>query len=130
MSSPKTHAQGLSSSVPPDYITGAGVDKHAIEVQSKLHPFAQKNLNENVLYVFENTLVLGSHWFGPIPTEMEGLLKDDVEAPFCFENSSALASHSWVSKNLSCLFPSSEVRNCPVKWVDWIDRLLPRYGAH
>ncbi|CAL9025371.1 unnamed protein product [Prunus brigantina] len=78
MSFPKTRAQS-SSSVPPAYITGAGVDKHAIEVQSKLHPFAQKNLDEN---------------------------------------------------NLSHSFPSSEVRNSPVKWADWIDRLLPRYGAH
>ncbi|KAI5347478.1 hypothetical protein L3X38_015357 [Prunus dulcis] len=98
MSSPKTHAQGLSSSVPPDYTAGAGVDKHAFEVQSKLQPFAQKNLDENVLYLFENNLVLGSHWFGPIPTEMEGLLKDDAEASFCFENSSALASHSWSAR--------------------------------
>ncbi|CAL9003845.1 unnamed protein product, partial [Prunus brigantina] len=80
MSSPKTRAQGSSSSVPPDYVTGAGVDNHAIEVRSKLHPFAQKNLDENVLHLFENTLVLGPHWF--------------------------------------------------VKWVDWIDRLLPRFGAH
>ncbi|CAL2259637.1 unnamed protein product [Prunus armeniaca] len=61
MSSPKTHAQGSSSSVPPDYITGAGVDIHAIEVRSKLHPFAKKNLDENVLHLFENTLVLGPH---------------------------------------------------------------------
>ncbi|VVA41671.1 PREDICTED: aminotransferase, partial [Prunus dulcis] len=45
-------------------------------------------------------------------------------------STSALASHSWVSKNLSRSFPSSEVRNSPVKWADWIDRLLPRYGGH
>ncbi|CAL2271624.1 unnamed protein product [Prunus armeniaca] len=130
MSSPKFRAQ--SSSVPglPDYITGAGIDKHAIEVRSKLHPFAQKNLDENVLHLFENTLVLGLHWFGPVPPEMAELMKKDVEAPLCFESSSALASHSWVSKNLSLSFPSSEVRNSPVKWADWIDRLLPRFGAH
>ncbi|CAL2270311.1 unnamed protein product [Prunus armeniaca] len=130
MSSPKSRAQSSSVSVLPDYLTGAGIDSHAIEVRSKLHPFAQKNLDENVLHLFENTLVLGPHWFGPIPPEMAELMKKDAEAPLCFESSSALASHSWVSKNLSRSFPSSEVRNSPVKWADWIDRLLPRFGAH
>ncbi|CAL2245406.1 unnamed protein product [Prunus armeniaca] len=130
MSSPKSRAQSSSVPVLPDYITGAGIDKHTIEVRSKLHPFAQKNLDENVLHLFENTLVLGPHWFGPVPPEMAELMKKDVEAPLCFESSSALASHSWVSKNLSHSFPSSEVRNSPVKWADWIDRLLPRFGAH
>ncbi|CAL9005431.1 unnamed protein product [Prunus brigantina] len=130
MSSPKIRASGSSSSVPPDYITGAGVDDHAIEVRSKLYPFAKKNLDENVLHLFENTLVLGPHWFGSVPTEMAELMKKDAEAPLCFQSSSALASHSWISKNLSRSFPSSEVRNSPVKWADWIDRLLPRYGAH
>ncbi|CAL9013694.1 unnamed protein product [Prunus brigantina] len=129
MSLPKTRASS-SSSVSPDYTIGAGVDDHAIEVRSKLHPFAQKNLDENVLHLFENTLVLGPHWFGPIPAEMAKLMGEDAEAPLCFESNSALASHTWVSKNLSRSFPSSEVRNSPVKWVDWIDRLLPRYGAH
>ncbi|CAL9019048.1 unnamed protein product [Prunus brigantina] len=108
MSSPKTHAQGSSSSVPFDYITGTGVDKQAIEVRSKLLPFAQKNLDENVFHLFKNTLVLGPHWFGPVPTEMAKLMKKDAEAPLCFESTSALASHSWVSKNLSHSFPSSE----------------------
>ncbi|CAL8117909.1 unnamed protein product [Prunus armeniaca] len=130
MSSSKSRAQSSSVPVPPDYITGAGIDKHAIEVRSKLHPFAQKNLDENVLHLFENTLVLGPHWFGPVPPKMVELMKKDAEAPLCFESSSALASHSWVSKNLSRLFPSSEVRNSPVKWADWFDRLLPRFGAH
>ncbi|CAL8992796.1 unnamed protein product [Prunus brigantina] len=111
MSSPKTRAQGSSSSVPPDYITGAGVDNHAIEVRSKLHPFAQKNLDENVLHLFENTLVLGPHWFGLVPPEMAELMKKDAEAPLCFESASVLTSHTWVSKNLSRSFPSSEVRN-------------------
>ncbi|CAL8123394.1 unnamed protein product [Prunus armeniaca] len=130
MSSPKSRAQSSSVPVLPDYITGAGIDSHAIEVRSKLHPFAQKNLDENVLHLFENTLVLGPHWFGPVPPEMAELMKKDAEAPLCFESSSALASHSWVSKNLSRSFPSSEVRNSPIKWADWIDRLLPRFGAH
>ncbi|CAL8119925.1 unnamed protein product [Prunus armeniaca] len=58
------------------------------------------------------------------------LFKDDAKAPLCFESSPALASHSWVCKNLSRSFPSSEVRNSPVKWADWIDRLLPQFGAH
>ncbi|XP_020421267.1 uncharacterized protein LOC109949604 [Prunus persica] len=89
-----------------------------------------KNLDENVLHLFENTLVLGPHWFGPVPAEVAELLKKDAEAPLCFESTSALASYSWVSKNLSRSFPSSEVRNSPVKWADWIDRLLPRYGGH
>ncbi|CAL2276231.1 unnamed protein product [Prunus armeniaca] len=130
MSSPKTRAQGSSSSVPPTYITGAGVDKHAIEVRSKFHPFAQKNLDKNVLHLFKNTLVLCPHWFGPVPVEMASLFKDDAEAPLCFESTSTLASHSWVSKNLSRSFPSSEMRNNSVKWADWIDIILPRYGAH
>ncbi|CAL2228274.1 unnamed protein product [Prunus armeniaca] len=73
MCSPKNRTQ-TSSSVPPVYISGAGVDNHAIEVWSK----------ENFLHLFENTLVLGPHWFGPVPAEM----------------------------------------------ADWIDKLLPRYGAH
>ena len=101
MSSPKSRAQSSSIPVLPDYVTGAGIDKHAIEVRSKLHPFAQKNLDENVLHLFENTLVLGPHWFGPVPPEMAELMKKDAEAPLCFESSFALASHSWVSKNLS-----------------------------
>ncbi|KAI5323233.1 hypothetical protein L3X38_032305 [Prunus dulcis] len=42
------------------------------------------------------------------------------------ENSSALPSHTWVSKNLSRSYPTSEVRNSTVKWSDWIDKLLPR----
>ena len=130
MSSPKTRAQGSSSSVPPDYMTGTRVDNHAIEVRSKLHSFAKKNMDENVLHLLDNTLVLGPHWFGSIPAEMAELFKNDAEAPLCFESSSALASHSWVSKNLSSSFPSSEVRNSPVKWANWIDRLLLRYGAH
>ncbi|KAI5328805.1 hypothetical protein L3X38_028202 [Prunus dulcis] len=130
MSSPRSRAQSSSASIPPDYITGSGIDAHAIEVRSKLHPFAQKNLDENVLHLFKNTLVLGPHWFGPVPAEAAELLKKDAEAPLCFESNSALASHSWVSKNLSRSFPSSEVRNSPVKWADWIDRLLPRYGGH
>ncbi|CAL2254919.1 unnamed protein product [Prunus armeniaca] len=108
MFSPKIRAQGSSSSVPPAYITRAGVDKHAIEVRSKLHPFAQNNLDENVLHLFENTLVLGPHWFGHVPAEMASLFKDDVEALLCFESTSALASQSWVSKNLSHSFPSNE----------------------
>ncbi|CAL2270528.1 unnamed protein product [Prunus armeniaca] len=61
---------------------------------------------------------------------MAKLMKKDAEAPLCFESTSGLASHTWVSKNLSRSFPSSEVRSSPVKWADWIDRLLPRYGAH
>ncbi|KAI5351152.1 hypothetical protein L3X38_004043 [Prunus dulcis] len=130
MSSPRSRAQSSSASIPPDYITGSGIDAHAIEVRSKLHPFALKNLDENVLHLFENTLVLGPHWFGPVPAEVAELLRKDAEAPLCFESTSALASHSWVSKNLSRSFPSSEVRNSPVKWADWIDRLLPRYGGH
>ncbi|KAI5326179.1 hypothetical protein L3X38_035253 [Prunus dulcis] len=130
MSSPRSRAQSSSASIPPDYITGSGIDAHAIEVRSKLHPFAQKNLDENILHLFENTLVLGPHWFGPVPHGMAELLKKDAEAHLCFESASALASYSWVSKNLSRSFPSSEVRNSPVKWADWIDRLLPRYRGH
>lgn len=130
MSSPNTRAKSSSSSCSPAFLTGDGVDNHAIEVRSRLHPFAQKNLDENVLHLFENTLVLGPHWFGPVLKEMTILFKDDAEAPLCHQSSTSLASYTWVSKNLSRSFPSSEVRNSTVKWSDWIDRLLPRHGAH
>ncbi|VVA27482.1 PREDICTED: LOC110762039 isoform [Prunus dulcis] len=76
----KTRAQGSSSSVPPDNITGAGVDNHAIEVRSMLYPFAKKNLDENVLHLFENTLVLAPHWFGSVPAKMATLFKLDTKA--------------------------------------------------
>ncbi|CAL8993901.1 unnamed protein product [Prunus brigantina] len=111
MSSPNTRAKSSLSSRPPAYLTGDGVDQHAIEVHSRLHPYAQKNLDENVLHLFENTLVLGPHWFGSVPGEIAVLFKEDVEAPLCFQSSIALSSHTWVSKNLSRSFPSSEVRN-------------------
>ncbi|CAL8167803.1 unnamed protein product [Prunus armeniaca] len=124
------HVPVFSFPLPPDYVTGTGIDNHAIEVRSKLHLFAQKNLDENVLHLFDNTRVLAPHWFGLILAEMAKLMKKDAEAPLCFESTSGLASHTWVSKNLSRSFPSSEVRSSPVKWADWIDRLLPRYGAH
>ncbi|CAL9028610.1 unnamed protein product [Prunus brigantina] len=91
MSSPNTRAKGSCFSQSPAYLTGHGVDNHAIEVR---------------------------------------IVKGDAKAPLCFQSSSALASHTWVSKNLSRSFPSSEVRNSPVKWANWINRLLPRYGAH
>ncbi|CAL9029886.1 unnamed protein product, partial [Prunus brigantina] len=97
----------------------------------KLYPFAKKNLDENVLHLFENTLVLGPHRFGSRPNRNGGVDEERcLKLPYAFKAASALASHSWISKNLSRSFPSSEVRNSPVKWADWIDRLLPRYGAH
>ncbi|CAL9012419.1 unnamed protein product, partial [Prunus brigantina] len=111
MSSPNTRAKGSSSSRSPTYLTRDGIDQHAIELHNKLHPFAQKNLDESILHLFKNTL-------------------HDDEAPLYFQSSSALASHTWVSKNLSRSYPSSEVRNSTVKWANWIDKLLPRYGAH
>ncbi|CAL8993532.1 unnamed protein product [Prunus brigantina] len=123
MSSPNC-ANGSSSSRSPAYLTGDGVDNHVIEVRSKLHPFAQKNLGENVLHLFENPLVLGLHWFGHIPKEIAILFRDDAKAPLCYQSSTSLASHTWVSKNLSRSFPSSEVRNSA------IDRLLPRHRSH
>ncbi|KAI5338118.1 hypothetical protein L3X38_017389 [Prunus dulcis] len=108
MSSPRSRAQSSSASIPPNYITGSGIDAHVIEVRSKLHPFAQKNLDENIFHLFENTLVLGPHWFGPVLPGMADLLKKDAEAPLCFEK-----------------------RFCPgFLFLDWIDRLLPRYGGH
>ncbi|BBN68185.1 hypothetical protein Prudu_320S000300 [Prunus dulcis] len=118
MSSPRSRAQSSSASIPPDYITGSGIDAHAIEVRSKLHPFAQKNLDENILHLFENTLVLGPHWFGPVLPGMAELLKKDAEA-LCV-----------LKALLPWLLILGEVRNSPVKWADWIDRLLPRYGGH
>ncbi|CAL9024632.1 unnamed protein product, partial [Prunus brigantina] len=59
MSSPNTCAKSSSSLRTPAYLTRDGVDQHAIEVRSRLHPYARKNLDENVLHLFENTLVLG-----------------------------------------------------------------------
>ncbi|CAL2260164.1 unnamed protein product [Prunus armeniaca] len=116
MSSPKTRAKGSSSSRSLAYLIGDGVDQHAIEVCSKLHPFTEKNLDKNVLHLFENTLILGTHWFSALLKEMVHLFKEDVEAPLCLQSSPALASHTWVSKNLSRSYPSSEVRNSAVKW--------------
>ncbi|CAL8135424.1 unnamed protein product [Prunus armeniaca] len=123
MSSPNTCAKGSSSSVPPDFITGTGVDKHAIEVRSKLHPFAKKNLDKNVLHLFENTLVLGPHWFGYVPTEMANLFKDDAEAPmpwllilgglvsmtpfFCPSSLSIESKIFWVLPSASGILPTT-----------------------
>lgn len=118
MSSPRTRAHSASSSVPPDYITGSGIDAHAMEVRSRLHPFVQKKLDENVLHLFDSTLTVGK------------LIKKDAEAPLCYQGNSALSSYSWVNKNLSRSFLSTEVRNSLVKWADWIDKLLPKFGAH
>ncbi|CAL9006454.1 unnamed protein product, partial [Prunus brigantina] len=95
-SSLKTRAQLSSSLIPPAYITGAGVDKHAIE----------------------NTLVLGPYWFGHVSVEMAELIEKDDEGPLCFQSASALASHSWVSKNLSRSFPSSEHMLFLVYWLN------------
>ncbi|CAL2230072.1 unnamed protein product [Prunus armeniaca] len=55
---------------------------------------------------------------------MANVFKEDDGAFLCFQSSSAVASHNWVSKNLSHLYPSSAVRNSIVKWSDWIDKLL------
>ncbi|KAI5317384.1 hypothetical protein L3X38_037091 [Prunus dulcis] len=81
MSSPNTRAKSSSSSRSPAYLTGDGVDQHAIEVRTRLHPYAPKNLDKNVLHLFENTLFLGPHWFGSVPGEIAALLKEDAEAP-------------------------------------------------
>ncbi|CAL8086646.1 unnamed protein product [Prunus armeniaca] len=85
MSSPNTRAKGTSSSRFPAYLTGDGVDSHAIE-------------------------------FGPVLKKMAILFRDDAEASLCYQSSTSLASHTWVNKNLSHSFPSSEVRNSAVKW--------------
>ncbi|KAI5350468.1 hypothetical protein L3X38_003359 [Prunus dulcis] len=111
----KTCAKASSSVLPPAYISGVGVDQHAIEVRSKLHSYTQKNLDENVLHMFENTLVLGPHRFGTVPEEMVKLFKEDAEDPLCFQTYFALASPTWVSKNLSRSYSSSEVRSSAVK---------------
>ncbi|CAL2238797.1 unnamed protein product [Prunus armeniaca] len=84
MASPKTRAASSSSSVPPAFIIGICVDKHAIEVRSNLHPFAQNVMDENMLHLFENTLVLGPYWFGSVSAKKAELIKEDVEAPLCF----------------------------------------------
>ncbi|CAL8119161.1 unnamed protein product [Prunus armeniaca] len=47
---------------------------------------------------------------------MAELFKGDAEPPLYFQSSTPLASHTWVSKNLSRLFHSSEVRNNAMKW--------------
>ncbi|KAI5338295.1 hypothetical protein L3X38_017566 [Prunus dulcis] len=75
MASLKTRAATSSSSIPPTFITGAGIDKHAIEIRSKLHPFAQ-----NVL----------EFWglIGLVLSQLAKLIKEDAEAPLCFQSSS------------------------------------------
>lgn len=65
-----------------------------------------------------------------MPKEMADLFTEDAEAPLCLQSSTALSSHTRVSKNLSRFYPSSEVRNSAVKWSDWIDKRLPRQVAH
>lgn len=97
------------------YISRDGVDDHAIEICSKLHPYTKNDMDENILYMFKNTLVFGPHLYGKIPEEMAKLFKEDVEASLCYQNPS-LAFHSWVSKNMSRSYPSSEVRSTSVKW--------------
>ncbi|CAL2228298.1 unnamed protein product [Prunus armeniaca] len=57
-------------------------------------------------------------------------IEEDAEAPLCFQSSTALSFHTWLSKNLSHSYPSGEVRNNVVRWSDWIDRLLPRHKAY
>ncbi|CAL8152488.1 unnamed protein product [Prunus armeniaca] len=99
MSSPNTRTKSFSSSHYPAYLTGDGVDQHAIE-------------------------------FGSVPEEIADLLKEDVEAPLCLQSPTALSFHTWVSKNLSHSYPSSEMRNNAVSWSDWIDKLLPRHGTY
>ncbi|CAL2240391.1 unnamed protein product [Prunus armeniaca] len=94
MSSPNTRAKSFSSSRSPAYLTEDGVDQHAIEVRSRLHPYTRKNLDENVLHLFKNTLVLGPHWFGSVLEEMVGLLKEDAKAPLCLQSPTALSSHT------------------------------------
>lgn len=78
MSFPNTRAKSSSSLHSPTYLTGDGVDQHAIKVCSRLHLYARKNLDENVLHLFENTLVLVPHWFGSVPEEMVDLLKENA----------------------------------------------------
>ncbi|KAH0981382.1 hypothetical protein GBA52_008559 [Prunus armeniaca] len=60
---PKTRARSSSSSFPPPHISGEVVDKHAIEIRSKLHPYSKKNLDANILHLLGNALVLGPVWF-------------------------------------------------------------------
>lgn len=59
MASLKTHAGSSYPSFPPSHILGKGVDKHASEIKSKLHPYSKKNLDGNILNLLGNTLVLG-----------------------------------------------------------------------
>ncbi|CAL2237815.1 unnamed protein product [Prunus armeniaca] len=119
---PKTRARSSSSSFPPPHISGEGVDKHAIEIRSKLHPYSKKNLDANILHLLGNALVLGPVWFRKVLEDMAKLFKEDVEVPLCHCNHS-LTFHSWVIKNMSKSYPSSEGMNSCVKWSDWIDRL-------
>ncbi|KAI5343514.1 hypothetical protein L3X38_011390 [Prunus dulcis] len=60
---------------------------------------------------------------------MTDLFREDAEAPLCLQSSTALASQTWVSKNLSRSYPSSEVRNSAVRWAwrypSWTGRKSP-----
>ncbi|KAI5342458.1 hypothetical protein L3X38_010333 [Prunus dulcis] len=94
MASPKTRARSSSSSFLPPHISGEGVDKHAIGIRSKLHPYCKKNLDANILHLLGNALVLGPVWFGKVLEDMAKLFKEDVEVPLCHHNHS-LTFHSW-----------------------------------
>ncbi|CAL9004110.1 unnamed protein product, partial [Prunus brigantina] len=102
MSSPNTRAKDSCSSRSPAYLPRDGIDNQATEAPTSLALFLLKWQNCSRV-----TLKLLYVFKVPL-----------------------LWHPTWVNKNLSHYFPSSEGRNSPVKWSDWIDRLLPRYGAH
>ncbi|KAI5316194.1 hypothetical protein L3X38_045370 [Prunus dulcis] len=99
----------------PITLLGAGLMLTAIEVRSKLHPFAQKNLDENILHLFENTLCevrnspvkwadridkllprYGGHWrragiYDAILLSKQSINRDEnlLAAALCFWNSAS-----------------------------------------
>ncbi|CAL9004370.1 unnamed protein product [Prunus brigantina] len=87
MSTSKTRASS-SSSVSPDYLTGAGIDDHAIEVRSKLHPFTQKNRMRM------SFICLIPHWFwgliglAQFRLKWQNCWREMLEAPLRLESTS------------------------------------------
>lgn len=67
MASPKS-CSGSLAHFPPPYLSGDGVDKHAIEIRSKFHQYIKSNqLDESILHMIGNTLLIGPHWFEEVP---------------------------------------------------------------
>ncbi|CAL2239376.1 unnamed protein product [Prunus armeniaca] len=106
MSSPKTRAKGSSSSLSPPYISGTGVDKHAIEIRSKLHSkylsrsYPSSEVRNNTVkwsdWIDRLFLKYGAHWkragiYDAILLSKQSVNRDEnlLAAALCFWNSAS-----------------------------------------